>query len=176
MIIGPFDAVPELGEQRLQLFGAAMYVADDIERTSIGSLVSPKRMTCDRATIDALDAGELPDLAEALALKASEAATHLRDHPLNDLSTKGTIRPRLIALDANVDAGIEHDSDWQSVPLASQLDPALAICRTDIRGVDDRQLPMLQPLSRDLAHQLEGIGGDALVCFIVRNQSTAIIR
>src|SRR5258708_1896491 len=104
MIIGPFDLVSQLGEKRLQFFGAAMYVADDIERTSIVPLVSPKRLTRDRGAVYAFDASELPDLTEALALKASETATHLRDHPLNDLAAKGTVRPYLITLYANVDA------------------------------------------------------------------------
>ena len=88
-----------------------MYVADNIERTSVVPFVGPKRLTCYRGSIDTLDAGEFLDLAEPFALKASEAATHFRDHPLDDLAAKSTVRSRLITRDTNVDAGIEYDGD-----------------------------------------------------------------
>ena len=119
------------------------------------------------AAFDALGAGELPDLAETLALKASEAATYLRNHPLDDLAAEGAIGPRLVALDANVDAGIENDRDRQCVPPASELDPGLAIGRTNVCRVNNGKLPMLQALRRDFAHQIERVGSHALVCFIV---------
>lgn len=113
--------------------------------------------------------------AEAFALKASETATHLRDHPVNDLSAKGPLRPCLIALYANVDTGIEDNGDGQGVPLASQCDPAFAIRRADIGCVDNGQLPVLQPLASDLAYQIECIAGDALIGFTIGNESAAII-
>ena len=43
--------------------------------------------------LDVLDAGKLPDLAEALPLKAAEASAYFRHHPSYDLPTEGTVRP-----------------------------------------------------------------------------------
>jgi hypothetical protein len=54
-------------------------------------------------------------LGGSLPLKAAETSAYLRHHPLHHLPTEGTVRPRLVALDTNVDAGIEHNGDGQGV-------------------------------------------------------------
>jgi hypothetical protein len=119
--------------------------------------------------------GKLPDLAKTFALQATKAATYLRDHALDHPTAEGAARPRLVALDANVDAGIEDDRNRQGMPLSRQLDPGLAIGGADVGGVDHSEFSSLQSLAADFADQIEGIGGSTLVGFIVRDQSAAII-
>jgi hypothetical protein len=159
-VIAPYNAIAELGQKSLELIGAAMNVADDVEGTMIIALVCPEGLTRDYGGFDALDTGKLPDRTETLALKATETSAHFRHHPLHHLHSKSAVRPRLVTLDANVDTGIKHNGDGQGVPLPSQRDPALTIRRAHIGGVDNSQLPVFQPLAGDLAYQVERIAGD----------------
>jgi hypothetical protein len=160
----------------LQLIGAATDVADDIERTVVVSLVGPKRLARECGGVDARGAGKLPDLAKTLALQATKAATYLRDHALDHLTAEGAARPRLVALDANVDAGIEDDRNRQGMPLSRQLDPGLAIGGAEVGGVDNSEFSSLQSLAADFADQIEGIGGSTLVGLIVRDQRQEVLR
>lgn len=169
-VIAPFNPIAELGQKSLEFIGAAVNVADDVEGTVVIALVCPKGLTRDYGGFDSLDAGKLPDLTETLALKATETPAHFRQHPLHHLPAEGAVRPRLVALVANVATGIEHNGDRQGAPLASQFDPTLAIRGADIGGVDNGELPVFQPRAGDLAYQVERIAGDALIGFTVGNQ------
>lgn len=175
-LIGPFDAIAEPCEQGLQLVGATVHVTDDVERTCVRSLVGPERLAGHGRGFDQVRATELPDLAKPFALQAAEATPDLRHHPLHDLAAERAIGTRLVARDADVDAGIEHDGDRQRMPFAGELDKTLALGGADIGGVDHGKPAVLEPLAGDLAHQFEGVGGDALVGRIIADEAAAVIR
>ncbi len=121
-------------------------------------------------------AGELPDLAEALALQAAKAPADFLGHAAHHLAAEGAVRTILVALDADVDARIDDDGHRQGVPAARKLDPGLAVGGADVGGVDHRQPAVLEAYLGDGADQLEGVGADALVGVVVGHQAAAIVR
>jgi hypothetical protein len=88
---------------------------------------------------------------------------------LHDLPAEQAVGPRLVARDANVDAGVEHEGNRQGVPLAGEFDPAFALRSADVRRINDRKLAVLQAFTGDFTHQIECIRTNALVGFIVRD-------
>ena len=138
-----------------------MDIADDVERSCIFALVGPERLTDDGRGFDVIDVRAFPHLPKAFALQAAEATPDLGNHSLHDLSAESAVGPGLVARDANVNAGVEHDGDRQGVLFAGELDPAFAFCGADVRGVDDRKLTVLQALAGNFTHQVECIRTDA---------------
>jgi hypothetical protein len=115
-------------------------------------------------------------LAEALAVEPAQAAPDLLGHPLGQSGAARPVGTQPVALDADVDPGIEDERDRQRVPAARQLDPALAVGCAHVGGVDHRQPAVLQPLLGDGADQVEGVGGDRLVGLVVGDQAAAVVR
>ena len=56
-VIGPFNAVAELDQKRLQFVGAAVNVTDDVKRTVIAAFIGPERLTRDYCGFNVFDAG-----------------------------------------------------------------------------------------------------------------------
>src|SRR6185295_17372725 len=102
-------------------------VADDVERPRILALVGPKRPALDPSGLHLLHGRQFPDLAEALSLQAPQSLPYLADHALRHTWPEVTIGPALVSLNANVEAGIEHDRHRQRVPSPRQFDPLLAL-------------------------------------------------
>ena len=153
-----------------------MDIADDVERTVVIALVGPQWLAGDDRSLDAVLAGQLPDLTEALSLETTQAFADFHRHPLGHTGTEVAIRPQRVAGDANLDAGVDDDRNRQGMPFARQFDPGLAIGRPHVGCIDHSQLAVLQPLARDLAHEVEGVGRDVLIGLVVRNQGAAIVR
>ncbi len=129
-----------------------------------------------RAASIGVDRAELPDLPEAFAIQAAQPASDLLDHALRNARAEIAIRPRLVALDADVETGIEHDGDGQRVPAPREFDPRLAVRGAHIGGVDHSEAAVLQPLAGDGRDKLEGVGGSGLVVLVVADEAAAAIR
>jgi len=73
--VGAIDEfVAEHAEQLLELVGAAVDVADDVEGAVLSLLVVPKRSARDRRSLHVLRRVEDVDLTEALPLQTAETA------------------------------------------------------------------------------------------------------
>jgi hypothetical protein len=71
------DPVPELLQQLDQLVGAAVHVADDVERARLVPAVGPQRPAPDGRGVDLLRRGEDRDVPEALPLQTFEGPVKL---------------------------------------------------------------------------------------------------
>ena len=172
-ILRPLELVAESLQQKLQFVGAAVHVADDVERAGVAPLVGPERLAHHFRCVARFRRRQLPDLAETFTLQPPEPLADLGHHPVHDLGSERTVRPLPIAFDADVRARVDHHRDRQRVPLACELHPRLAVGRADVGSVDDRQLAVLQPLLGDRADELEGVGRDALIGLIVADEGAA---
>lgn len=170
------DDIAERCDQQPQFVDAAMHVADHIEGADIVALVGPHRAALDGGRLDRLDRGQLPDLPKAFIGEAAQAATNLLNHALRHAGPEIAIRPRLVTLDADIEARIDDDRHWQRVPAPRELDPGLAIGGAHIGGVDHREPAVLQPFLGDCGNEREGVGRGRLVGLVVADETAAIVR
>ena len=165
----------ELGEQGAQLAGAAVHVADDVERAGEVAAVVPGPLGRDRGGLDLVDAGEHvhppePLLADA-AQRLLEVAVLTGDHVGAELP----VRPGGVALGGDLLGYVEHDRVDQHVVLAGQLDQRLAGRLLDAGGVDDGEQPAAQPGADEVLQHVEGVLGRGLVVGVVGHQAAAVV-
>ncbi len=141
------DLVAERREQLLQLVGAAVDVADDVERPVEVLLVVPERLALDLDAVDVLGL-EHPDVAEALAPETLDRALEVQPLAAQDVRPELAVGPLPVALLADPLRDVEHDRDRQHVVLARERDERLPRVLLDVRGVDDRQPAGGEPLAR----------------------------
>src|ERR1700733_6714928 len=122
-----------------------MDVADNVERPVVRALIGPERLARHGGCLDTLRRAQLPDLPETFALQTAQAFANLGNHALNDLAAELPVGTRLVALDADVYARLDHQRDRKRVPAPRDLDPALAVCRTHVGRVDHGQFAMFEP-------------------------------
>ena len=169
------DAVAEPLKQQAQLVGAAMHIADNVERALVLPLVGPERAAIDAGGVDLGDRPQPPDLAKPLALQAGEAAADFLHHALRHGRAEIAVGPGAVALDADIGAGVDDDGDGQGVVAPRQFDPAPAIGGADIGGVDNGEPAVLQPFAGNGLDQVEGVGGCRLVGLVVGDEGAAVI-
>ncbi len=169
--------VAQLAEQGLQFGGAAVHVADDVERPGeVGEIVEPL-LRDDGGPLDLLHAAQHMHLAEALALQVAQRAAQFPGVPLDDPARHvGAVGAGRVALGAHLLGDVEHDGDGQHVvPLrqVDQLPPGLLL---DAGGVDDGAAAGGQALAGDVVQYVEGVTGGALVVLVVGDQTAAEVR
>jgi hypothetical protein len=94
---------------------------------------------------------------ESLRAAVCAAPCDFIDHPARHGSAEVAIRSRLVARDADLETGIEHDRDRQRTPSPGDFDPGFAIRRSDVGRVYDGDAPVLESLLRDDANNVEGV-------------------
>ena len=160
----PLD-VAEQAQQRLQLVGAAVDIADDVERPAVVALVAPQAHALEGGGVDGVGAFEAVDVGEALALQAAQRAAQLGALLPHDV--RAEIAPGVVPLLAGLLGHVQHDGHGQGVEAPGQLDERLAGLGLHIGGVDDREFAASQPLGSDEMQRLESVPGRALVGLVV---------
>ena len=83
------------------------------------------------------------------------------------------VRPRLVALEADVLAGVEHDGDRQRVIFPDEAHEVRPVLLAHVGGVDDGELAPLQPRLGDEMEQREGIGCRVEAVLVVLHHAAA---
>jgi hypothetical protein len=162
-------------EQSLELFAAAMDVADDVKRSAIRTSVAPQRFTHDRCCRDIFLGAQHVDPAEALAIEAPQRFSQAPDMVVHDLAREVSILAVPVARKADIFGQVEHNGHRQCVIAPCQLDQFLAVLRTDIGGVDDGKPAPRQTLGSDGMDEVECVRRCTLVGLVVGNERTASI-
>ena len=118
--------VAELPEQRHELVEAAVHVADDVERSVLVLQVVPERLALDADGIHLLGGGEHEDVAEALALEATERPAELLSLLTNDVGPEVPVLATAVPLQTEALGKVEHDRDRQAVVASRERDERLA--------------------------------------------------
>jgi hypothetical protein len=109
------DLVPKLLEQLDQLVVAAVDVADNVERSVIGTPVRPRGLALDLDGLHLLGAAEDEDTAESFSVEPAEGALQLRELLTNNAPTEIPVGSTGVAIDAQPLRQVEHDCHWQDV-------------------------------------------------------------
>jgi len=162
--------VAERREQLLQLVGAAVDVADDVERPGELALVVPQRLALDLGVVD-LVGKQHPDVVEALLAQAGQRAAERLALPAEHMRAELPVRSRGVAPLADRLGDIEHDRDRQQVMTPGELDEWLARLGLDVGRVDDREPAGLEALAGDVVERVERRLGRRLVVLVVGDQA-----
>src|SRR5262249_55113146 len=138
--------ITQLAEELLDLGGASVNVADDIERPMVELAVVPQRLSLDRNLGDLGFRLEHMQVTKSFPLKTAQRSLELAPLLTNHVCAKGAIRASLVPGFAHSLRQIENDCDGQHVIPARQLDQRLACFRLDVGGVDDGQQSARQAL------------------------------
>jgi hypothetical protein len=165
--------VAQQPEQLLELGGAAVDVADHVERPALTPPVVPERRPLDHRRLHRLRRVEHVDLPEALPLQPPEPPPQLPLLVADHVRAEGTVGPVAVALLAEALRQVEHDRDGQEVVPARQLDQRPPRLRLDVGRVDDRQTAPGHPRAGDVVEELEGVVGRVLGVLVVGDQPAA---
>ena len=167
----PGDAIPQPGEQGLELGATPVYIADDVKRTALLATVGPQllphhfdpRHVCGRA--------QGKGAAKALALEALEAAAQLtvlsRDHVGRQVAV-GALGRTLLAEGSGY---VEDDGYRLGVIALGQFYQRLARLGLDVGRIDHGQKAPRQAASGDKVQRGERIACGLLAVFVVRDQA-----
>lgn len=173
--MAPF-AVPEPRQERPKLRGAAVDVADDVERPRLSPPVVVERDPLDRRLFDLLGRRQGEDVPEPLAPEPAQRLTQRPDLAPDDVGAEGPVGPRRVSLVAEPLGEVEDDRQWEAVELACEGDERLSGLGLDVRRVDHREPPGGEPLLRDEVEDLERVVRRPLVVLVVRNETAAEVR
>ncbi len=166
--------VAELGEQGLQLGGAAVDVADDVEGAGEVGEVVEALLGDDGGVLDLRDAAQHVHLAEALALQVAQGAAEFAGVALDDAAGHvGAVGAAGVALGADLLGHVQDDGDGQHVVLAGQVDQLTPGVLLHVGRVDDGATAGGEPLAGDVVQDVEGVAAGALVVLVVGDQAPA---
>ncbi|MGX1117124.1 hypothetical protein RKD37_002487 [Streptomyces ambofaciens] len=166
--------VAELGEQGLQLGGAAVDVADDVEGAGEVGEVVEALLGDDGGVLGLLGAAQHVHLAEALALQVAQGAAEFAGVALDDPAGQvGAVGAGGVALGAELLGHVEDDGDGQHVVLPGQVDQLTPGVLLHVGRVDDGAAARGEPLARDVVQDVEGVAAGALVVLVVGDQAPA---
>jgi hypothetical protein len=145
--VGAFDnVIAKLAEERLELVGTAVDVADDVERAVEVIAVVPQR-AFDDCVVDLVRAQD-PDVVEALLAQARQRAAQALALAAQDVRPELAVGSRGVALLADPLWDVERNRDRQRVVTAGKCDQRLPCLGLHVGRVDDRQSSGRQPLGR----------------------------
>lgn len=166
--------VAQLAEQRLQLGGAAVDVADDVEGAGEVGQVVEALLGDDGGVLGLRGSAQHVHLAEALALQVAQGAAQFAGVALDDPAGHvGAVAAGGVALGADLLGHVEDDGDGQHVVLPGQLDQLTPGVLLHVGGVDDGAAAGGEPLARDVVQDVEGVTAGALVVLVVGDQAPA---
>jgi hypothetical protein len=168
--------VAKLAEQRFELVGAAVDVADDVERAVVAPAVVPERLPRDRGCVDGLFRRQHVDVPEPFAAEAAQRSMQLAALLADHVRAEAAIGAAAVALVTDPLGQIEHEGDRQDVVLAGQRDQRLASLRLHVGGVDDGQAPARQAPRGDEVKGGEGVSRRGLVVLVVRDEPAEAVR
>ncbi len=168
--------VAEASEQTLQLFAAAVHIADDVKRAALVSLVVPQRNALNDRRLDLLGRLEHEHVPEALMMEPSQRPSELRLLVADDVGTKLPVRPISVPFLTDLFGQVKNNGHRQAVIMPGQLHQRLASLGLDVGGVDHREPTQGEPLAGDEPEQLERLVRDGLVVLIVADHPSAGIR
>jgi hypothetical protein len=140
----PGDQVAQLREERLQLVGAAVHVADDVERAILVPHIGPQALARDLDAVDRLDRAQLVHVAETLLVDAADVAPQARHVVAHHVRAVLAVGPPRIAFAADVLAWIEHDGDGQRVVFLGDAHELCPVLLAHIGGVNHDDLAPLE--------------------------------
>lgn len=166
--------IAQLAQESLEFEGAAVDVADDVERAGEVGQVVVALLGDDRGVLDVLDAPQDVHLAEALALQVAQRAAEFAGVALDDAAGHvGAVGAGRVAFGTHLLRHVQHDGDGQHVVLLRQLDQLTAGVLLHAGGVDHRATAGREPLARDVVQDVEGVPCRALVVLVVGDQTSA---
>jgi hypothetical protein len=174
--IRSLDPVPEVFQQLDQLVGAAVDVADDVERSGLSPAVGPQRPPREDRRLHLLGRGEDGDVPEALPLQASERPVEAADLVSDDVRAEVPVGAGTVALPAHGFGQVEDYGDGQDVVLAGEGDERFSRLLLHVRRVHDHEPAGGQALGGYKVQDLEGIFCCGLVVLVVGNQAAAEVR
>jgi hypothetical protein len=135
--------------------------------------IGPQALAHDLDAVGLLDRAQLVHVAEAFLVDAADVAPQARHVVAHHLRPVLAIGPRLVALMADILAGVEHDGDGQRVEFlgdARQLRPVLL---AHIGGVNHDDLAPLEAGLGDDMQEGEGIRRSIEAVLVVLHHAAA---
>jgi hypothetical protein len=167
--------VAERPEEQVQLRGATVHVADEVERAGVVATVGRERLALDERGVHLRGGAEHHHVPEPLALELRQrlhelvavAAHHVRAHrPIR--AGRGARRAQRLRQ-------VEGDRRRRQVVAAGEREQRRARARRHVGGVDHREPPAPEPLGHDqLQHRERAVGG-LLVARVVRHERAALV-
>ena len=172
----PGDAIAELAEQDLELVGAAVHVADDVERPFDVARVGPQPGTLHGGSIDLLRRAQLVDVAESLLVEAIDVAFERAQLVADDVRAELAVGAQLVALMRDLLARVDDDGDGHRMVALGQPDQLRAVLLAHVGRVDDDQPAALQARLGDIMDELEGVVGRVVAVLVVVNEAARGVR
>jgi len=164
--IVPFPS--EVFQQRTQLFGAAVNIANDVERPILLLLVVPERYPSHFNIISSL---QNVNMAESLPFKPPKAPLQFCNLPVHYMRSEGPLWPLLVPILADSFRRIDDQRDSEAVVFSRVFHQALTIFRAHVRRVNYRKLSARQTLLQKIVECIEGIWGRGLIIFVITDQT-----
>ena len=165
--------VAEAGQQLLQLAGAAVHVADDVEGAGEAAPIGPERHAFDFRRVGLLGRVETVDVADPLAAEAAQRAAQRGQMVAHHVGAELPVRSKRVAFVAELARHVEDEADGQRVEALRQGDQGAAVLRADIGRVDHGQTPRRHALGGNEVDQVEGVARGGLVVLVVGDQAAA---
>jgi hypothetical protein len=131
-----------------------------------------QRLASDFGLLDLIGRSQFVNITEPLAAEATQRAPKRSNLAADDVGPELTFRSRRVSLMADAFRKVEHDCNRQRVVLTRDVDQMFPSAGLDIRSVDHRQLPALEPFASDVMQKIESIVRGRLIVLIIRNQAT----
>ena len=123
--------------------------------------------------LDLLDRAQLVEVTEALLVDAADIAPETRHVVAHHMRPVLAVGPRLVALVADVLAGVEHDGDGQRVVFLGDAHELRPVLLAHAGGVDDNDLAPLEAGLGDDVQEGEGVSRGIETVLVVLHHAAA---
>ena len=167
--------VAQRREQRLELGGAAVHVADDVERPLVAPVVGRQGNTPQHHGVCLVGRAQHDHPLEPLPHELGQRLLELLAVPAHHLGRDGARGAGGGALHAHRLGQVEHQRRRGQIVPACEGEQRRAPARRHVGGVDHGHPPAPQPLAHDRVQHGEGAVRGSLVGLVVAHQRAALV-